>query len=107
MADLHDLTIKLGGLTALAQDYPFGLPPVYSMQAIQDQVPGATFSPDDYRDLFYPATAIRLPTGILKEALGYLQRLVPSVSWAERDALYADLEAKAWENWSQITGVHR
>lgn len=105
MAALNDLTIRIGGLTVLAQDHPLGLPPSYSMQAIKDQVPGATLSPDGYKALYYPAWATRHPTGSLFEVLSYVLQLVPEMSLQTLDALYEDLEGKAWENWSQITGL--
>lgn len=63
MSAPYDLTIHFGGLTVLAVYHPLGLPPVYSMQSIKDQVPGATMSPDNYRDQFYPHSAVRLPNG--------------------------------------------
>jgi len=107
MAALNDLTIRFGGLTVLAQDHPLGLPPSYSMQAIKDQVPTASLTPDGFRDLFYPAGAVRLPTGALMEALSYIKMIVPGLSWPAFWALYADLESKAWDNWSQITGYKR
>jgi hypothetical protein len=77
------------------------------MQAIKDQVPGATLSPDGYKALLYPAEAVRLPTGNLMEALGYIMMIVPGLSWPTFWGLYADLESKAWDNWSQITGYKR
>lgn len=105
MAVLHDLTLRLGTLTIPAELHPLGLPPVYSMQAVMDQVPGATFTPDDYRDLVYPAGVIRHPTSSLFEVLCYFLNLVPSTPLLTLDALYEDLEGKAWENWSQLTGL--
>lgn len=107
MAALNDLTIRFGGLTVPAQDHPLGLPPSYSMQAIKDQVPTASLTPNGFRDLFYPVEAVRLPTGILMEALSYIKMIVPGIPWPDFWAYYEDLEAKAWDNWSQITGIKR
>ena len=105
MAALNDLSIRFGSLQVPAQDHPLGLPPSYSMQSVMDQVPGATLTPDGYRDLWYPKGTFRSPTGSLHEALSYFLMLVPSTSRLALDALYKDLEDKAWENWSQIIGV--
>ena len=107
MAALNDLTIRFGGLTVLAQDHPLGLPPSYSMQSIKDQVPTSSLSPDGFRDLWYPAGSFRSPTGCLMEALTYINMIVPGASWSEFRALYEDLEGKAWENYTLITGIKR
>ena len=105
MAELYDLTIHLGALTVPAVLHPLGLPPGYSMHTVMDQVPGATLTPDAYRDLFYPAGAARHSTGSLFEVLSYYLMLVPSTPLATLDALYEDLEGKAWKNWGQINGM--
>lgn len=47
----HNLTIRLPGITLTPVNYSFGLPPGYSMQRVMEQVAGATFTPDAYRDL--------------------------------------------------------
>ena len=107
MTALNDLTIRLGGLTVLAQDHPLGLPPSYSMQAIKDQVPGATLSPEGFRDLLYPVGTARNPTVSLMTALTYIRMIVPGIPWADFWNLYEDLEAKAWDNWTKITGYKR
>ncbi|GLH35676.1 hypothetical protein BR1R5_50650 [Pseudomonas sp. BR1R-5] len=98
---MHDLTINFGGVTAPPIDSTFGLPPVYSLSAILDQVPGASLTPDAYKALYYPPKVVRSPTGSLIEALGYIKMLVPNSSYEVMDALYADLEAKTWENWAE------
>lgn len=107
MAERYDLTIHLGALTVLAQDHPLGLPPSYSMQAIKDQVPGATLTPAGYWALCLPSTtnAKSLPAESLFVVLSYFLMLVPSTPLATLDALYEDLEGKAWKNWGQINGV--
>lgn len=105
MAELYDLTIHVGALTVPVVLHPLGLPPGYSMQAVMDQVPGATLTPDGYRDLFYPTVAKRQPVGSLFEVLRYFLMLVPSTPLATLDALYEDLEGKAWKNWGQINGM--
>lgn len=107
MSAPYDLTIHFGGLTVPAVYHPLGLPPVYSLQSIKDQVPGVTMSPDDFRDLFYPHSAVRRPAGCLMEALNYIRHLVPGLSWDDQRVLHDDLEAKAWENWSYATGLSR
>ncbi|AGZ33915.1 MAG: hypothetical protein ACOKSU_22385 [Pseudomonas sp.] len=98
---MHDLTINFGGVTAPPIASTFGLPPVYSLSAILDQVPEASLTPDAYKALYYPANVERRPTGSLIEALGYIKMLVPNSSYEVMDALYADLEAKTWENWAE------
>lgn len=101
----HDLTIRLPGITLTPVNYSFGLPPGYSMQRVMDQVAGATFTPDDYRDLYYPSNAVRLSTGTLFEVLSYVLWLIPEYSLETLDAVYRDLEVKAWENCSHTTGL--
>lgn len=107
MAGLNDLTIRFEGITVAAQAHPLGLPPSYSLQSIKDQVPTTSLTPDSFRDLFYPSGAIRLPTGGLMEALSYMKMIVPNLQWSSFWSLYGDLESKAWDNWSQITGLRR
>ncbi|MFZ4822079.1 hypothetical protein CQW32_22860 [Pseudomonas putida] len=99
---MHDLTINLGGIIASPIESDFGLPPVYSLSAIQAQVPGSSLTPDAYKSLYYPPSAYRSPTGSLTEALGYIKMLVPDVTTFEAlEALSADLESKTWENWAE------
>lgn len=98
---MHDLTINFGGVTAPPIASTFGLPPVYSLSAILDQVPGASLTPAAYKALYYPPNVDRPSTGSLIEALGYIKMLVPNSSYGVMDALYADLEAKTWENWDE------
>lgn len=107
MAELYDLTIHLGALTVPAVLKPSGLPPSYSMQAVMDQVPGATLTPDGYWGLCLPGptNAKSLPTESLFVVLSYYLMLVPSTPLANLDALYEDLEGKAWKNWGQINGM--
>lgn len=107
MAELYDLTIHLGAVTIPAKLHPLGLPPSYSMQAVMDQVPGATLTPDGYWALCLPSTinAKSLPTESLFVVLSYYLMLVPSTPLATLDALYEDLEGKAWKNWGQINGM--
>jgi hypothetical protein len=77
------------------------------MQAIKDQVPTASLTPNGFRDLFYPVEAVRLPTGVLMEALSYIKMIVPGISGPDFWAYHERLEAKAWENYTMVTGIKR
>lgn len=98
---MHDLTINFGGVIVPPIASDFGLPPVYSLSTILDQVPGASLTPDAYKALYYPANVERRPTGSLMEALVYIKMIVPNSSYQVMDELNADLEAKTWENWTE------
>lgn len=107
MAELYDLTIHLGALMVPAVLHPLGLPPSYSMQAVMDQITGATLTPAGYWGLCLPSmiNAKSLPAESLFVVLSYYLMLVPSTPLATLDALYEDLEGKAWKNWGKINGM--
>jgi hypothetical protein len=106
MAELYDLTIHLGALTLPAVLKLWGLPPGYSMQAAMDQVPGATLNPEGYWSLLTDTYAYDpLRTESLFVVLSYYLMLVPSTPLETLDALYEDLEGKAWKNWGLFHGM--
>ncbi|MNU75469.1 hypothetical protein D3C71_650000 [compost metagenome] len=77
------------------------------MQAVMDQVPGATLTPDGYWSLCLPGpTNVKsLPSESLFVVLSYYLMLVPSTPLATLDAIHEDLEGKAWKNWGKINGM--